>query len=426
MVGGALASGDDGPVSTTAFDLDRLSRFPDVEAPNLVAVDATDRLVLDEAADDLAVAAPGTVVVVGDHYGALTLGAVALHGASGVRVHQDLLTGERALDRNAAGAGLAGTYRHHDLEPALVEGARLVLVQLPRGLDALEEIAQLVAAHAHDDVRVVAGGRVKHMSRGMNDVLARSFATVTATLGRQKSRALVATGPLRSTTGATYPRRGVDEELGLQVVAHGAAFAGPHVDVGSRALLRHLDRMNPSARDAIDLGCGTGVLAAALASRRPGLVVTAVDASSAAVRSTLATVSANGLADRVTVVREDGLEERPDAGTDLVVCNPPFHVGATLAPDAGLRMLRGAARVLRDGGELWTVFNSRLAHTGALRRMVGPTTVVADDGTFTVTRTVRSARRSTRVHTDVTPDHADVTPAVSTGPASTRGPEEAP
>ena len=55
--------------------------------------------------------------------------------------------------------------------------------------------------------------------------------------------------------------------------------------------------MQPDAREAIDLGCGTGVLATALATARPGLVVTAVDASSAAVRSALATVEANGVAE---------------------------------------------------------------------------------------------------------------------------------
>ena len=33
-----------------AFALDLLRRWPDVEAPNLFAVDATDRLLLDEAA----------------------------------------------------------------------------------------------------------------------------------------------------------------------------------------------------------------------------------------------------------------------------------------------------------------------------------------------------------------------------------------
>src|ERR687886_2924870 len=88
-----------------------LYREPDVEAPDLVAVDATDRLLLDEAAALLAAAGPGEVAVVDDSYGALTLGAVALHGADGVRVTQDPLVAERALARNAERAGLAGAYR---------------------------------------------------------------------------------------------------------------------------------------------------------------------------------------------------------------------------------------------------------------------------------------------------------------------------
>ncbi|MDQ1691905.1 MAG: rRNA (guanine1207-N2)-methyltransferase, partial [Pseudonocardiales bacterium] len=40
-------------VSVTAFSFDVLRRFPDAEAANLFAVDATDRLLLDEAADAL-------------------------------------------------------------------------------------------------------------------------------------------------------------------------------------------------------------------------------------------------------------------------------------------------------------------------------------------------------------------------------------
>ena len=60
--------------------LEQLRREPDVEAPDLVAVDATDRLLLDEAAGSLAVD-PDRVVVVDDSHGALTLGAAELHGA---------------------------------------------------------------------------------------------------------------------------------------------------------------------------------------------------------------------------------------------------------------------------------------------------------------------------------------------------------
>ncbi|HBH56923.1 MAG TPA: SAM-dependent methyltransferase, partial [Arthrobacter bacterium] len=51
-----------------------LRRHPDVEAPNLQAWDATDRLLLEAAAARLT---PDTrLAVIGDRYGALTLGAL--------------------------------------------------------------------------------------------------------------------------------------------------------------------------------------------------------------------------------------------------------------------------------------------------------------------------------------------------------------
>ena len=87
---------------SNAFDFQVLRRFPDLEADNLVAVDATDRLVLAAAGAEIRAAASDRVVVVGDRYGAMTLGAMALHGAEDVRVHQDPITGEQALAGNAS------------------------------------------------------------------------------------------------------------------------------------------------------------------------------------------------------------------------------------------------------------------------------------------------------------------------------------
>ena len=57
--------------------LAQLRREPDVEAPDLVAVDATDRLLLDTAHTTVQDLPGHRVVVVDDAYGALTLGAVA-------------------------------------------------------------------------------------------------------------------------------------------------------------------------------------------------------------------------------------------------------------------------------------------------------------------------------------------------------------
>lgn len=381
-------------MSALAFDLDQLRRYPDVEAPDLVAVDATDRLVLDEAATAIAAAGPGEVVVIGDRYGALTLGAIALHGARDVRVHQDVLVNERALAANAEREGLTGSCRPLDLVPELVAGARVVLLQLPRGLAALEEIAELVAAHAAPDVVVVAGGRLKHMSRSMNEVLGQHFADVTASLARQKSRCLIARQPTPPGTFPSFPRRHLDEQLGLWIAAHGAAFAGPSLDLGTRYLLTFLGEMSPLAREAIDLGCGTGVLAAQLAASRPDCHVVATDTSRAAVRSARATLEANALDERVQAVRADGLESQPPVSADLIVCNPPFHVGASVQPDVAIGLFKEAARVLRPGGELWTVFNSRLGHADALRRIVGSTKVMGDNGRFTVTRSIKQPPRT--------------------------------
>jgi 16S rRNA (guanine1207-N2)-methyltransferase len=362
-----------------------LRRAPDVEAPDLVAVDAADRLLLDTAAPLIA-AAPDAVVVVDDAYGALTLGATAVHGATGVRVHQDSLVGERALARNAERTGVSG-WRSLPLDAGLARGARVVLVRAPRGLEALREIAEVLASDADPDVTVLVGGRVKHMTRAMNDVLRGSFDDVTAGLGRQKSRVLTARAPRPGRR--SFPRSERHEDLGLVLCAHGAAFAGPRVDVGTRALLAVLDRAAPDARTAVDLGCGTGVLAAALARARPALQVTATDSSAAAVASAAATAAANGLADRIAVLRDDAAASLPAASVDLVVCNPPFHLGAAVVPEVADRLVRGAARVLRPGGELWTVYNTPLGHRTALSRQVGPTRVAARTPKFTVAVSVR-------------------------------------
>jgi len=364
---------------------------PEIPAPDLVAVDAADRLVLDEAAPLLDGAAPGLVVAIGDRYGAVTLGAVDRFGLTGVRAHTDRLTGELALAENAARLGRADAFRSlADLGPELVAGARVVLLLLPRSLDALDEIAALVARHADPSVVVVAGGREKHMSRAMNDVLARHFAEVRASRGRQKARVLHAAGPRAVDGGApAWPATARHDDLGLTVRAHGAAFAGARVDIGTRFLVEHLADAVPDARTAVDLGCGTGVLASALAAARPGVEVVATDESAAAVASARATVEANGLAGRVRVQRARGTAGIPDASADLVLLNPPFHVGAAVHDGVARGLFTEAARVLRPGGELWCVWNSGLGYRPALQAAVGPTRQVARNPKFTITASRR-------------------------------------
>jgi 16S rRNA (guanine1207-N2)-methyltransferase len=375
---------DDAGGAVVDFDFGALRRFPDIEADNLFAVDASDRLILDEAADAL-VSHADSVVVIGDRYGALTLGAAALYGAHGIRVFQDSLGGEFALGHNAAAAELDDRYSNHELGPELLVGARVVLLQLPRSLNELDELAATIARYADPDVVVYAGGRIKHLSQAMNEVLGKHFNSVAATLARQKSRALVARGPKPVET--EYPQREYHQELDLWVCAHGGAFAGTKLDIGTRYLLSFLREMKADARTAVDLGCGTGILAAALAKSRPELAVLATDQSWAAVASARATAEANDLP--FTVMRDVGLSNQPDACADLILLNPPFHVGSAVHAGVALGLFDEAARVLKPGGELWTVFNSHLKYRAALMRSVGPTRLVGQNPKFTVTVSTR-------------------------------------
>ena len=378
---------------TLADIFDVLRRRPDVEAPNLQAWDATDRLLL-ETAVQLG-RSGSTVAVIGDRYGALTLGASAVLAPASLRVHQDLVTGERALRLNAdechvrlPGIGGDGAgFVQLPLGPELLAGADTVLLQLPKTLAELEEIAGAVARHAAPGVLLLAGGRVKHMSLGMNTVLERFFTSVQPQLARQKSRLVLAAGP-KPPAPPRFPVVEHLDELDLDVAAHGAVFAGAKLDIGTRFLLTFLPAMKP-ARHAVDLGCGTGILAAMYARRFPGAAVTATDQSAAAVQSALATARANGLAERITVLQDDALSTFPDGAADAVLLNPPFHVGAGVHEGAGLKMIEAAGRVLAPGGELWTVFNRHLAYLPALERHVGPTVVEGMNPKFTVTRSVR-------------------------------------
>lgn len=376
------------------FDFADLRRRPDFEAPNLVAVDATDRLLLDEAASSLAGLAPGELVVVGDHYGALTLGAAHLNGLTGIRVTQDPLVGELALAANADEADLPDAYDSRPLDAALFAGARVVLLQLPKSLAALDEIIGLIAANAHPEVVVFAGGRLKHMTIGMNDVLREHFSVVYAGLARQKSRVLTASEPVSPPVESPWPRTQHHADLGvpgagLEVAAFGGTFAGSKIDIGTRALLDVLAQAVPSAETIVDLGCGSGVLAVSAALARPAARVVASDQSASAVASTNATAALNGVADRVTVVRDDALSSQPDGSCDLVLLNPPFHVDAAVEPGIALKLFEAAARVLRPGGELWTVYNSHLKHRDTLALVVGETRQVTRNPKFTVTASVK-------------------------------------
>lgn len=375
----------------------------------MLTLDAVDDLILAEAAAVEAGSSVASVASVGSGPApVLVLDAPALAAELARQGRTVLHRADLLADEEPLGEAIPGGVVESWGDPQLGD-VRLALLRLPANLNALDELAEAVAAHCHPEVRLVAGARVKHMTRGMNEVLADHFAEVRASLGVRKCRVLHAASPLpaaratgaapnwprtavlpASEVGAAAPNATAPNGVGLTVVAYGATFAGNRLDLGTRLLLDRIASLRPrdGADRAVDLGCGSGILAAVLA--RNGWHVTGVDTSRAAVAATAATATANGLT--IDVRRADALTDWPAADLDLVVCNPPFHVGTAKDSSPAFRMIRTAARALRPGGELWCVYNAHLPYLPALRRDVGPTEIIARDRSYLVTRSIRAAR----------------------------------
>lgn len=404
------------------FPYGRLRRWPDVESENLQAHDATDLLLVARGSEFAAEQGivGDEIVVIGDEYGAITL-ALTDAGRDGIRVHQDLATGRRALARNAEELAITG-FQAHELDRTLLDGARLVLLQLPKSLAELEQIADAVARWAAPDVTLIAGGRVKHMTLSQNEVLAGRFGRVQAERAERKSRLITAAEPLDVPSEPPFPV--VEQHDGLTLVAYGGAFAGPRLDIGTRVLLDVLglglgrsavrrkagEQPDPgvesihaasdgggdgdpagggAALTVLDLGCGTGALAVSYALAHPEARLIATDRSAAAAASARETAAANGVADRVQVMHDDAASEITSASVDVVLLNPPFHLGSSVHTGAATRLFEAAERVLRPGGELFTVFNSSLGYRGELTRLIGPTEQRHRTPKFTVMRSVR-------------------------------------
>lgn len=358
-----------------------LSREPDIGGADLRAWDVADRYLLDLALAEHPDALRGEVAVVDDTHGALALGAAVL-GAASVRVHQDSMIARRALAANAERAGVE-LLEQMSLESLVTPRTSLVLVRLPRSLDGLDAVARALASNAAPQLVVLAGNRVKHMTPTQNPVLGAAFGRVDVAPARQKARVLVATEP-RDVDPAEPMSARVDP--GITVVAHPGVFAGATLDIGTRALIETFDSL-PAFDTAVDLACGSGVLATLLAQRSPTSRVIASDVSAIAVASTRDTAAANGVT--VEAHHDDGLGFLPDASVDLVVLNPPFHSGSTVTLELALRLFADAARVLKPGGELRAVWNSHLAYRPALERLVGPTRQVSRTPKFTVTASTK-------------------------------------
>lgn len=113
----------------------------------------------------------------------------------------------------------------------------------------------------------------------------------------------------------------------------------------------------------IDMCCGSGNLALAIATARPGARVYASDLTAETVAMARRNVERLGLTERVTIVQGDmfsGLADRDLLGrADLVVCNPPY-ISTTKLETESAHLLVNEPREAFDAGPYGISIQQRL------------------------------------------------------------------
>ena len=112
-------------------------------------------------------------------------------------------------------------------------------------------------------------------------------------------------------------------DLELELKSDRGVFGSHGVDLGTLVLLREAPPP-PAAGEILDLGCGYGPIAMALARRAPGARVWAVDVNERAVELTRANALAAG-ASNVTAATP--VQVPAEVRFDAVYSNPPVRVG---------------------------------------------------------------------------------------------------
>ncbi|MEO0026989.1 MAG: hypothetical protein RL716_320 [Actinomycetota bacterium] len=157
------------------------------------------------------------------------------------------------------------------------------------------------------------------------------------------------------TPGSTFKPKNIQVEINgslVSVTTSGGIFSPDHIDQGTGILLNHLYEAPPSG-NILDIGCGWGPVALALASHSPKATIWAIDVNERSLELTAANAAKLGLTNIKTCKPEDVPVDLVFSG---IWSNPPIRVGKEVLHEILLKWLPKLA----DGAEGYLVVQKNL------------------------------------------------------------------
>jgi len=145
---------------------------------------------------------------------------------------------------------------------------------------------------------------------------------------------------------------------GLDLNAHKGVYAAGKLDPGTAFMLETI-RLDFMSKRVLDMGCGYGLLA--LKASLAGATVTAIDDDLLAVQSCYQNAQKYAL-DIRCLHSDINAELKAKEQFDLIITNPPFHIGKFVKLELPFAFIAAAHKHLLKGGDLVLVANKALAY----------------------------------------------------------------
>jgi len=257
----------------------------------------------------------------------------------------------------------------------------LALLSIPKSMDLFKLYLQQAHRSLSDTGEIVGSFMTRHFTPKMLEISEEYYNHVDQSLARKKSRLLFLKGKREVTYDdliETIPYKfptGQDESL----KQYYGVFSSGTIDYATQFLIENL-ALRSNENKVMDLGAGNGVIARAVQLRNTEAELHLVDDSSLAVESS----KLNLIGDSCHFHWRDTLDHFSDGEFDLVLSNPPFHLGHEINIEVTTRLFGEVRRVLNRDGRFVSVSNNHLNYKTHLEKQFSSVMVLAKNEKFTV------------------------------------------